>query len=448
MSIINWTDQVTPLNAANMSQLEQTVRKNAASGYLGLDASSNVAFAAAQRITWAADTNLYRQAAGVLQSDTDIEVRGGSAFRVRLGYVATPNAGGLMFGTTYDVNLYRSAADTLKTDDSFISAPAANVLGFSYNPAAGGTSGTALQSIIGAQANPMFYIRADGYLNWGPGSGTPTDTSISRNIAGWVRVQDNINLPTNIDHGISFVDTTYGYGGIRRRAAVGYAEILAQNAVVLAPATGNKVYITDSSAGTIGTLDTTLYRAAAAVLKTDGAIATAAYGTSLPASPVDGQEFTLVDSITNPTYQWRFRYNAGSSSAYKWEFVGGPPLRVEIAASEPISFTTGAWVNCTTPGPDIVVPRSGDYIADARVLLSATTSTVAAFIGVANASVGTTPVGIQTAAAPISGGYASLSANPFIPGVTAGQTLRVQYASGAAHNFSSRSLAVLPRRVS
>ena len=49
----------------------------------------------------------------------------------------------------------------------------------------------------------------------------------------------------------------------------------------------------------------------------------AGYGTILPASPIDGQEYTLVDSLTNPSYQWRFRWNAGSSSAYKWEFVGG-----------------------------------------------------------------------------------------------------------------------------
>jgi hypothetical protein len=28
-------------------------------------------------------------------------------------------------------------------------------------------------------------------------------------------------------------------------------------------------------------------------------------GTNLPGSPVDGQEFILVDSVTAPTYQWR-----------------------------------------------------------------------------------------------------------------------------------------------
>jgi len=53
---------------------------------------------------------------------------------------------------------------------------------------------------------------------------------------------------------------------------------------------------------------------------------TTSYGTSLPASPYDGQEAVLVDSVTNPSYQWRFRYNAGSTSPYKWEYVGGIPF--------------------------------------------------------------------------------------------------------------------------
>ena len=55
------------------------------------------------------------------------------------------------------------------------------------------------------------------------------------------------------------------------------------------------------------------------------------YGTSLPASPFNGQEAILVDSTTNPTWEWRFRYNANSSSAYKWEFIGGTPYSAENA---------------------------------------------------------------------------------------------------------------------
>jgi len=55
---------------------------------------------------------------------------------------------------------------------------------------------------------------------------------------------------------------------------------------------------------------------------------TVSYGTSFPIGPMDGQEYTLVDSITAPTYQWRFRYNAKRIDANKWEFIGGTPWRL------------------------------------------------------------------------------------------------------------------------
>ena len=63
-----------------------------------------------------------------------------------------------------------------------------------------------------------------------------------------------------------------------------------------------------------------------------GSFSAVYYGTTFPVSPADGQEAILVDSVTNPSYQWRFRYNAGSSSPYKWEFVGGPPWTQFVAA--------------------------------------------------------------------------------------------------------------------
>src|SRR6516165_9884547 len=63
-------------------------------------------------------------------------------------------------------------------------------------------------------------------------------------------------------------------------------------------------------------------------------VANIPYGTSLPASPFDGQEAILVDSVTNPSYQWRFRFNAGSTSAYKWECVGATPLGAYLNVQE------------------------------------------------------------------------------------------------------------------
>jgi hypothetical protein len=93
-----------------------------------------------------------------------------------------------------------------------------------------------------------------------------------------------------------------------------------------------------------------------------GALKTAAqsvgFGTSLPASPVDGQEYVLVDSATATTYQWRFRYNTGSSNTDKWEFVGGTPALNEVLTSE--NCASASYVALTT-AQAITLPRAGCY---------------------------------------------------------------------------------------
>ncbi len=83
------------------------------------------------------------------------------------------------------------------------------------------------------------------------------------------------------------------------------------------------------------------------------------YGTSLPTSPFDGQEAILVDSVTNPSYTWRFRYNAGSSSSFKWEFVGGAPL-TGYSVGAVVMPTINAWSNVVATA--ITIPRTGDYV--------------------------------------------------------------------------------------
>lgn len=66
------------------------------------------------------------------------------------------------------------------------------------------------------------------------------------------------------------------------------------------------------------------------------------YGTTFPAGPADGQEHVLVDSALNPTYIWRFRYNALSTSPYKWECIGGAAVIV-LSASTPLPNRAGDW---------------------------------------------------------------------------------------------------------
>lgn len=82
------------------------------------------------------------------------------------------------------------------------------------------------------------------------------------------------------------------------------------------------------------------------------------YGTTLPLAPTDGQEAILVDSVANPSYQWRFRYNAGSTSAYKWEFIGGAPATISFPGTVTPSGAS-AWVKLSAPL--FTLPRAGDW---------------------------------------------------------------------------------------
>lgn len=83
------------------------------------------------------------------------------------------------------------------------------------------------------------------------------------------------------------------------------------------------------------------------------------YGTSLPGSPTNGQEFILVDSLTNPTYQWRFRYNGNSLATHKWEFVGGAAV-VARTADQSLSPIPVTYTDLPS-AVSITVPVAGVY---------------------------------------------------------------------------------------
>jgi hypothetical protein len=171
-----------------------------------------------------------------------------------------------------------------------------------------------------------------------------------------------------------------------------------------------------------------------------------AYGTTLPASPTDGQEAILVDSITNPTYQWRFRYNAGSTSAYKWEFIGGSDVLVLIATQE--TTTSTGFTDLATVGPSFVVPRAGDYDVWAGLALGNSTADQAAQAGVALGA--GTPVNAALAYAPVANALTSVGLSEKQAAVAASTELRMRYAltgTGTAI-FRARWMRVRPVRVS
>lgn len=81
--------------------------------------------------------------------------------------------------------------------------------------------------------------------------------------------------------------------------------------------------------------------------------------TALPPNPYDGQEVYFSADPTNGV-NWHLRYRAASASAYKWEFVGGPPLTAQEDTDRDTGSTTFVELGTALR---ITAPLAGDYMA-------------------------------------------------------------------------------------
>jgi len=172
-------------------------------------------------------------------------------------------------------------------------------------------------------------------------------------------------------------------------------------------------------------------------------VANIPYGTSLPGSPYDGQEAILVDSTTNPSYQWRFRYNAGSTSAYKWEFVGG----AETIARSATNVSTTSTTSVDLGGISITLPRDGDYNARFSLvtyLNVASGNTFAnLFVNAFDSGIDTSVV-FTTAFTQVGDGTSGR-----LSGVSGGRVITLRHSvTAGTGNWPIRALAVVPVRVS
>lgn len=165
--------------------------------------------------------------------------------------------------------------------------------------------------------------------------------------------------------------------------------------------------------------------------------------TALPASPVEGQEVILVDSLTAPTYQWHLRYLAAKASN-RWIFIGGAPQYAEVTASEACSSTT--YVAMTTPGPILVIPVAGDYLIDHGFRLS---NNAAATWQAMSYDIGATPA-VDADAAYASPGQGGASGSNHIQAMRrrrktfAALTLTAKYRVSGGMSFADRWMSVTP----
>jgi hypothetical protein len=91
--------------------------------------------------------------------------------------------------------------------------------------------------------------------------------------------------------------------------------------------------------------------------------------TSLPSDAIDGQEVRYLADNTNGII-WNFRYRAGSSSANKWEFIGGAPISTQHDNGTQYTLThaAGSYSDVLTKA----VPLAGDYLINGACLLTTT----------------------------------------------------------------------------
>jgi len=141
----------------------------------------------------------------------------------RIPWTSIPATGIVVGG---DANLYRSAADFLKTDDSLETAGEVRSYG---NPA--------LRVMQAGDTYGRLKIDNNGNIYWGPGGGSDVDTSLYRSAANQLKTDDTLEVGGDI---------LTGAGSIRLRSNAPYLDF-----------------------GSGYSYDVNLYRADASTLKTD-----------------------------------------------------------------------------------------------------------------------------------------------------------------------------------
>lgn len=166
---------------------------------------------------------------------------------------------------------------------------------------------------------------------------------------------------------------------------------------------------------------------------------------SLPVSPVDGQEiYYLADNAAG--VEWHLRYRAASASAYKWEFVGGSPLFAYTASAAATALTTYQQLD----GPAVTVPLAGDYVVALHVDLYNSASGVAALASIKQNAAAASDVDAAQFATAAANQEATVAIERLMTATAAAWVFAVYYrtsnVSGTA-NFPRRSLSVRPVRV-
>jgi hypothetical protein len=174
--------------------------------------------------------------------------------------------------------------------------------------------------------------------------------------------------------------------------------------------------------------------------------------TSLPSSPVDGQIIDYVADSTNGVV-WRFRYRSASSSAYKWEFIGGPANYSYIGPNEYYgtrqTYSSTTFGDLSTVGPSFVTPFAGDWDCtyNCETETTGTSTNLKIWVTGDGTPSWTTADSQFFAGAQLNATHANTVRRT---SVSSGSTIKIQYSvsnAGTTAYFWNRRLYVTPVRI-
>jgi hypothetical protein len=171
--------------------------------------------------------------------------------------------------------------------------------------------------------------------------------------------------------------------------------------------------------------------------------ATPAIVTTLPSTPVDGQECYYVADAANGVV-WHLRYRTAAVGAYKWEYLGGAPLAYSYYPTSNYNAPGAPGANDTNC--TVTPPLAGDYIVDFGVTANMGTANNSIAFSVYNNSVRSDSSFIQGLPATA---YTVLARRLRMNALAAATVLYLNYiaANGGVVTVYARSLAITPVRV-
>ncbi|HVX58850.1 MAG TPA: VCBS repeat-containing protein, partial [Candidatus Saccharimonadales bacterium] len=188
-------------------------------------------------------------------------------------------------------------------------------------------------------------------------------STVRLSVVGPTSLTGTLNLSGNqtISKSLTVAGTLYANGNIQATgSALFQNSVNSTTAFRIQNSSGTSLLTADTSGMTVsvgGALSVSGNVAVGGYLITNGGM----YATSLPGSPVDGQEVYYIADNTNEIV-WHLRYNASKTN---WEYLGGSPLTIYVSTSESTSTSSGSsgYVDLTTVGPSITLPLAGTYTA-------------------------------------------------------------------------------------